>query len=179
MTNSVVSLVLLVVLSSGAIAASLHAWRSNLAYGFYRFFAFETIAMSIAWNASRWFRDPASGNQIASWVLLVGGAALAIHGSYLLREVGRAQQRGIEDTLTLVDRGAYRYIRHPLYASLMLLAWGVFFKGTDLASAALAIMATGFLFATGRLEEQFNIRRFGSTYAEYRKRTKMFIPFVL
>jgi protein-S-isoprenylcysteine O-methyltransferase Ste14 len=179
MTNVTVSVALLVVLSAGTVAASYHAWRNREVYGYYRFFAFEAIALSIAWNAGRWFRDPVSSRQIASWALLVAGTLLAIHGSYLLRVMGRAEQRGIEDTSALVGIGAYRYIRHPLYASLILLAWAVFLKGADLASAAFAVVATILLFATARSEERFNIKRFGSPYSEYMKRTKMFIPFVL
>jgi protein-S-isoprenylcysteine O-methyltransferase Ste14 len=179
MTNPAVSLVLLVVLSAAAIAASLHAWRQHHVYGSYRFLAFEAIVLSIAWNAGRWFLNPFSRLQIASWTLLVLGTALAIHGSYLLNVFGRAQRRGIGDTLTLVEIGVYRYIRHPLYASLMLLAWGVFLKGTDLVSAVLTLMATVFLAATARSEERFNIERFGSSYLGYMKRTKMFIPFLL
>ena len=61
----------------------------------------------------------------------------------------------------------------------MLFGWGVFFKGTDLASGVLAVSATAFLVATARYEEGFNLKRLGGAYAEYMKRTKMFIPFVI
>jgi hypothetical protein len=33
-----------------------------------------------------------------------------------------------EKTTQLVTTGVFKYIRHPLYSSLLLLAWGVFFK---------------------------------------------------
>ena len=74
---------------------------------------------------------------------------------------------------------AYRFIRHPLYASLMLFGWGVFLKGADLPSGALALTATSFWIATARYEERFNIECLGVSYSEYMKRTKMFVPFLL
>ena len=174
-----VRLILFLVLSAGAVGASLHAWRFQQAYGYYRFFAFEAIVLLIVLNAGHWFQDPFSIKQIASWALLAIATAIAVHGVYLLRVVGRAQERGIEDTLTVVEVGAYRYIRHPLYASLMLLAWGTFFKGVDLLSGGLAFVATSLLVATSRYEERFNVDRFGAAYVEYMKRTRMFVPFLL
>lgn len=85
----------------------------------------------------------------------------------------------MEDTRTVVHAGAYRYIRHPLYASLLFFGWGVFLKRMDPVSAALASTATLFWIAAARYEERFNIQRFGAEYSEYEKRTKMLIPFVL
>ena len=85
----------------------------------------------------------------------------------------------MEDTQAVVEVGAYRYIRHPLYASLMFFGWGVFFKGLDLPSGVLAMAATAFWIATARCEERFNVAHFGTAYSEYMKRTKMFVPFML
>lgn len=170
---------LFLVLSTVAVVASLHAWRTQQTYGFFRFCAFESLALLIAWNARRWFSEPFSISQMVSWIVLAASTALAAHGLYLLRVVGRAQARVMEDTQTVVQVGAYRYIRHPLYASLMFLGWGVFFKGGDMVSAALALAATLFCIATARHEERFNIERFGAAYSEYMRRTKMFVPFIL
>ena len=171
--------VLLLVLSVLAVAASVHAWRTRLAYGFYRFFGFESLALLIAWNAGRWFKDPLSLRQIFSWMIFIAATALAIHGVHLLRSAGKARRRIMEDTETVVEVGAYRFIRHPLYASLLFFGWGVFLKGADVPSAVLAVAATAFWMATARYEERFNVERFGQTYSDYMKRTKMFIPFVL
>jgi len=115
---------LFVVLSAGAVAASLHAWRTQQAYGLFRSFALEALVLLIVWNASRWFREPLSTQQIVYWAFFAASMALAAHGFYLLKAVGRAQKRIIEDTQIVVEVGAYRYIRHPLYASLMLFGWG-------------------------------------------------------
>lgn len=176
---NLIRLAIFLVLSAGAIAVSLQAWRTKQEYGYYRFFGFETVVLLIVLNVDRWFQDPLSARQLASWLMLAAGTALAIHGAYLLRAVGNAQERGIEGTLKLVEVGIYRYIRHPLYGSLMLLAWAVFLKGIGVVSAALALLNTLSLIATSRAEERFNLERFGAAYAEYMERTKRFIPFLL
>ncbi len=85
----------------------------------------------------------------------------------------------MEDTQAVVEVGAYRYIRHPLYASLMFFGWGVFLKGLDLPSGLLVVAATAIWVATARSEERFNIDRLGTAYVAYMRRTKMFIPFLL
>lgn len=172
-------LLLLALLSASAVAASLHAFRTQQVYGLFRFFAFETLVLLIVWNAGRWFDEPSSTQQIVSWALFAASVAQAAHGIYILKAVGRAQSRIIEDTQTVLEVGVYHYIQHPLYASLMLFGWGVFFKGVDLSSGSPISVATAFLFATARFEERFNIDQFGEAYSEYMKRTKMFVPFLI
>jgi protein-S-isoprenylcysteine O-methyltransferase Ste14 len=110
---------------------------------------------------------------------------LAIHGFYLLSIIGQPKGRvenssnlGFENTSTLVTVGAYKYIRHPLYSSLLFGGWGVFFKDPSLLGGALAVAISAFLTATANVEEKENLRSFGSAYAEYMKTTKMFIPFL-
>jgi protein-S-isoprenylcysteine O-methyltransferase Ste14 len=83
-----------------------------------------------------------------------------------------------EKTTTLVTVGAYRYIRHPLYSSLLSLTWGVFFKSPFWLGGILALLASCFLVATAKMEESENIRFFGAPYQAYMKQTKMFVPFL-
>jgi protein-S-isoprenylcysteine O-methyltransferase Ste14 len=172
-------IVLFVLLSGAAVAASVHAWRAHETYGLFRFLGFELLAALVGWNTARWFRDPLSGRQLLSWILLIASLGLAVHGSHLLRSIGRAQRRVMEETQAIVETGAYRYIRHPLYASLLFFVWGAFLKGIDATSAALALPATVAFALTARYEERFNLQRFGSRYAEYMRRTKMFVPFIV
>ena len=84
----------------------------------------------------------------------------------------------------LAARGAYRFIRHPMYASLLLLAWGICFKAGAqhaaplLTNLALAGFASLCLYLTARVEERENLRRFGEEYRAYMRETKRFIPFL-
>jgi protein-S-isoprenylcysteine O-methyltransferase Ste14 len=170
-------LIVLAVGSAGIILLSWDSLRDPRAHGFYRFFALEAILTLFALNVEYWFRKPFSAVQIISGLLLVASLFLVLHGFHLLRVVGRPEGK-IENTTTLVRVGAYKYIRHPLYASLLLLAWGIFFKDPSWIGGALAVAASLFLWATARVEEAENLTRFGASYAAYIKTTKRFIPFL-
>jgi len=146
-------------------------------HGFYRFFAFEAILGLILVNAQAWFREPFSPLHVVSWLLLTASLFMAMHGFYLLRTLGRPRE-SFEATTQLVRQGAYRYIRHPLYSSLLWFAWGAFLKEISLFSTILVLIATAALIATARVEEGENLRKFGEGYAAYQRETRMFIPFV-
>jgi protein-S-isoprenylcysteine O-methyltransferase Ste14 len=156
------------------------------AHGFYRFFAFEAILIVFVLNMPFWFDDPFSLRQMCSWVLLCISAGLALHGFRMLKMVGRPVAEphegtdfAFEQTVHLVTSGVYRFIRHPLYASLLFLAWGAFLKHIDPATVVLALATSVFVFLTARVEERENLRRFGEAYRTYMHHTRMFVPLVL
>jgi protein-S-isoprenylcysteine O-methyltransferase Ste14 len=151
--------------------------RDRRSHGFFRFFAWESILALILLNVEYWFTEPFSMPQFISWLLLCASLFLVVHGVHLLRVIGKPRGQ-FENTTALVKLGAYRFIRHPLYSSLLLLTWGVFFKHLSLLGSVLALVATAFLVATARIEEMENMNKFGEDYAAYMKTTKMFIPFV-
>ena len=181
-----ITLTLLLAGSVPIAAVSWRALRHPGSHGFYRFFAFEAIVCIVALNARVWFRDPLGPWQLASWFLLTVSLVLAVQGFHLLQQRGqpRAPAAGspmfpIENTAALVTTGAYRLVRHPLYASLLYLAWGAAFKSLTPVTLLSAAVATLALWATAKSEEAENIRRFGQSYREYMARTRRFIPFLL
>ncbi|MEW5795804.1 MAG: isoprenylcysteine carboxylmethyltransferase family protein [Candidatus Zixiibacteriota bacterium] len=154
-------------------------------HGFYRFFAWEAILAQIIRNVEHWFHEPFSVHQMVSWTLLVLCSYLVIHGTLALRRMGKPSRERqdpllfpIEKTTQLVTTSIYRYIRHPIYSSLICLTWGLYFKSPDLIDALLAVAATCILFATAKVEVAENVRYFGDTYREYMSRTRMFIPYL-
>ncbi len=164
--------------SIGWIAFSWHSLRHPQSHGFFRFFAFEFILALILLNLPVWFRDPFSPAQLISWGLLLSSALLAAHGFRLLKLLGKPSQ-GIETTTVLVILGAYEYVRHPLYTSLLLLAGGAFLKDPSWVGGFLGGAIALALYLTARAEERENLQKFGQSYAAYMQKSKMFIPFLL
>ena len=177
--------IVFIVASAGVVWVSRASLGNLRSHGFYRFFAWEAILVLILLNVDYWFDEPFSMHQMISWPLLIVCTVLVVHGALSLRMVGKPDSKrtdpsliGIEKTTNLVTVGAYRYIRHPLYSSLLFLTWGVFFKQPSLVGVFLALIATFFLTITAKTEEAENIRFFGAAYISYMKQTKMFIPFL-
>lgn len=159
---------------------------SRGSHGFFRFLAWEAILGLVLMNAPVWFHDPIAWHQIISWILLVVSGLLVLEGVRLLHGGGKPDKQRrdatlfvFEKTTSLVTTGIYRYIRHPLYSSLVFLGWGAFFKDPDLVPGVLAVLATGFLMQTARVEEAECVRYFGDAYLQYMRTTKRFLPFVL
>ncbi len=171
------NLIIFVLASTGIVAISWTSFLNRRTHGFYRFFAFETLLVLVLSNVDHWFFNPLSLSQIISWTFLVCSLVLAVHGYYLLRIIGKPQGN-FENTTQLVIVGAYKYIRHPLYSSLVFLTWGIFIKDRTLLGFLLSAVTTLFLFATAMVEESENMAKFGSDYEQYMKSTRMFIPFV-
>ncbi len=160
--------------------------RNPRCHGFYRFFAFEGILFLVLLNHPYWFEDWYAWNQIISWVLLASSILFVVQGFSLLRKEGGSQVRNdapenfaFENTVNLITGGIYRYIRHPMYSSLLLLAWGAFFKHFSLTGLIAIMVTTLFLVVAGIIEEKENLAFFGSAYLEYRKTSKMFLPFLI
>jgi len=159
--------------------------RNFRSHGFYRFFAFEGVLALVLINQPYWFDEPFSLRQLLSWTLLICSVGFVIHGVQLLRIVGGRGDRQdmpenlpFENTVKLVKVGLYRFIRHPMYASLLLLAWGAFLKNPVPLTVALTAATTLFLVVTAKVEERENLHFFGDQYQDYCRRSKMFIPFV-
>jgi len=152
--------------------------RARRFHGIARFFAFESILALFLLNVRVWFHDPGSALHVLSWILLAGSVVLAAGSIFLYFKLA-APQGQFENSTRLIETGIYRFIRHPMYGSLMLLGLGIFFKRVTTLSSALAFVVVLALGLTALIEEGEMRTRFGEDYAAYKKRTKRFIPFLL
>jgi protein-S-isoprenylcysteine O-methyltransferase Ste14 len=74
----------------------------------------------------------------------------------------------------LVVSGMYRYVRHPLYTFSMVIIW--LMPVVSWNTLALMIGASLYLIIGTYFEERKLLHEFGASYAEYSRRTPMFIP---
>jgi len=155
-------------------------------HGFTRFFSWEFILALFVINYETWFKDPFSVSQIISWLLLLVSAWFVIEAAVRL---SRARKPGIvrvdeklfrfEKTTELVTKGIFRYIRHPMYSSLLFLSWGIWLKQPLAATLPVALLASWLLWLTAKRDEQECLTFFGDSYREYMTRTKRLIPFLI
>ena len=163
--------------------------RKNILYpgkhGFYRFLGWEGMIWLLLSNYRYWFAQPFSTFQLISWALLLLSVYLVVAGALTLLRKGKPSSErkdrhlfGFEKTTELVDTGIFRYIRHPLYASLICLSWGILLKNITPLLLVITLFCTLMFYITSRYDEKECIAYFGEKYRDYMKRTNMFIPFV-
>ena len=117
----------------GAIAIAAFSRRSlsdPQSHGFARFLSFEAVWALLVMNVRLWFVNPFAPHHLVSWIALIASAALAIGAFVKLGAAGKPQPVTpgsslfrFENTSRIVTTGIYKRIRHPMYGSLILLAW--------------------------------------------------------
>lgn len=162
------------------------ALKNPKSHGFYRFFAWQSIWALVMLNHPVEATSSYAPQQLLSSLLLMFSLGLVIHAVILLVRIGKPTQDredgallGFEKTSSLVTSGAFKYIRHPMYASLMFLTWGEFIKQVSWPGAFLALAASIFLWFTAKRDEEECSAYFGADYRLYMQKTKRFIPFIL
>jgi protein-S-isoprenylcysteine O-methyltransferase Ste14 len=174
-----------VLLSIPIVIISWKSLKNRNSHGYYRFFSWEAILVLLVFKIEYWFTDPFSIHQVISWILLSISIWFVVAGATALKKRGKQQNirneenlYAFEKTSELVQTGIYRYIRHPLYSSLLFLTWGIYLKNPDWILLIVAIFSSLFLFLTAVADEKECIEYFGDEYIEYAKKTKRFIPFI-
>lgn len=133
--------------------------------------------------AAAWFSFPADPADTVGLVLLIAGAAVGIGGALLLAWGIAALRRGHALAAApypraegrLVDSGPYRFVRHPIYAGLLLVAIGLALDHPWIGSAVATALLFVVLDLKRRREEAWLAERFPG-YRDYRRRVKALIP---
>lgn len=154
-------------------------------HGFYRFFALEGILALALLNLAIEGRDLFTPLRLLSGLFMTSSLVLVIVSLRQLQQGGKNRRNDcpenftFENTVQLVTHGIYQYVRHPMYTSLLLLAWGIFLQDPSWLAAIIALEVSLMLICTIRVEEQENRVFFGEAYVHYQQSNKMLIPFVL
>ena len=159
--------------------------RQPGSHGFYRFFAWQGILALFAFHHPSWAENSLSSQPLVSAVLMASSIALVISGWLELKRQGRATIDRRDETLfdfekttVLVSSGIFRFIRHPMYASLLFLAWGAFWQRPTTPGILVLVFTTISLLLTAHADERECLAYFGDAYTAYRQRTWAFVPWM-
>jgi protein-S-isoprenylcysteine O-methyltransferase Ste14 len=130
----------------------------------------------LAWLAfpalSQW-PPPAAPLALLAVAALLGAWALHANrpGNFNVRPIPRAGG-------ALVQRGPYRWIRHPMYSSVGCFGGGCVIAARSLESVLAMLLLVAVLVVKSELEERWMAEAHPG-YAAYRHRTWRFVPWVL
>lgn len=112
-------------------------------------------------------------------MLLVAGSLLRRHCWRTLGEyfTGDVQARAGQP---VIDRGAYRWVRHPAYSGGILMLSGIGVALASWASLALTVLTSIIIYTYRvRVEEKALVQTLGAPYLAYMKTRKRFVPFIV
>lgn len=105
-----------------------------------------------------------------------GGLVLIFLGAGFLGRNLTAVPKPREEGV-LVQKGVYRFIRHPMYSGFIFCAVSYAFLANSWVLGLLSGIVAVFFYLKARHEEQFLLQTY-SDYANYRLKTRYFIPFL-
>jgi protein-S-isoprenylcysteine O-methyltransferase Ste14 len=115
---------------------------------------------------------------ITGTLAIVSGCIVNILGRFNLGS-NWANQIKIYDEHTLIQNGMYKIVRHPLYASIMLMFYGACLVYRNiLCFLAVTFIFIPFMYYRAKQEETLLILTFYE-YNDYKKTTGMFFPKIL
>jgi len=110
------------------------------------------------------------GQILAALLLLVGVLQTDTLSFVGLRQLIEKDEK----PASLVTRGLYRFVRHPLYSAGLLFLWLT--PNMTINSLTVYLAATFYILIGAYFEERKLLREFGEAYAVYRRNTPMLIP---
>ena len=121
----------------------------------------------------------------ASWkcpALILGGLSMAAGGIFSLFGVFSLGQNLTplphpKEEAHLVESGAYRYVRHPIYCGIIFMSYGWAIIARSWLTLAYATVVLLFLDVKSRREERWLTEKFPA-YPAYRRRVRKLIPFI-
>ena len=78
----------------------------------------------------------------------------------------------------LIQRGPYRFVRHPIYTGLLLAVFGSCLPQGRVGSLFVVGMVAVLLIVKLKAEEALLVREFPDAYPQYRRRVKALVPFL-
>jgi protein-S-isoprenylcysteine O-methyltransferase Ste14 len=137
----------------------------------------ECIAYSLLWQGHSWLHTPAAWQFVLSVAFFVIAAVTSWTASIALGRYLRVDA-ALDTEHELIRSGPYRFVRNPIYTSMLclLLATATLITPLWLFVAALIVFLAGTTVRI-RAEEKLLNARFGEQFDAYRKGVSRLIPF--
>ena len=129
-----------------------------------------------AFEAPELHRIPGGWSNVGVWVLIVATLLMQYNSTLYL---SKYSEKVVEPT-AVVQFGPYRWVRHPIYASTMLL-FATYCVALRAPLSLLFVVAVCLIYyeQKAKLEEVLMVETFGESYSEYASKVRYkFIPFV-
>ena len=111
-----------------------------------------------------------------NYACIIIAALLIINGWYNIYHKYWIKDKG---TGMVVNKGVYKYIRHPQYTGFYLLTLGMLIEWVTIPMLLMWPVILVMYYRLAKKEEADMVEEFGDEYREYMKKTKMFIPFII
>lgn len=132
--------------------------------------------LHVSSQSQLWQSTIATG--VASDCIVLAGLAFTVWARIALGRNWSAEVTFKQDH-ELIESGPYALVRHPIYTGLILMALGTAINYGRAAGFALLLALCGGLWWKARQEEWIMSRHFPDAYADYKKRVRAIVPFVL
>jgi protein-S-isoprenylcysteine O-methyltransferase Ste14 len=137
-------------------------------------FVMVLVAAAGIWLGSNWTGAPRFAAAVAGGALIAAGIALGYLG---IRDLDRSLSPlpRPRETAVLIQDGVYRRLRHPIYAAVIVLAFGWGLLMASFVALALAAGLALLLDLKARREEVWLRERYPG-YSAYAAQTRRFVP---
>ncbi|MGH9410365.1 MAG: methyltransferase family protein [Vicinamibacterales bacterium] len=138
----------------------------------------EAVGFAFVWARPLWVAGHPAWRVVGGAMAFALGALLSWTSA---RTLGRQWRfdAGLNADHRLVRSGAYRFVRHPIYTSMLCML-----VGTGLLLTRLALLPVGIAFFLAgteirvRIEDRLLASRFGADFEAYRRGVPAYLPFL-
>jgi protein-S-isoprenylcysteine O-methyltransferase Ste14 len=138
----------------------------------------QGVAYALLWQGKFWLTPPAGWRFVTGILFLVLASMLSWSGARALGRQWR-MDAGLNADHQLVRSGPYRFVRHPIYASMFctLLGTGFLITPKWLLVSAIVVFVAGTEIRV-RVEERLLAPHFGGQFLDFKRTVAAYIPFV-